>query len=123
MQRGFANGEDKPDVLDWFVRIRAGRHALGSNYTVLIYLGEPPLSPDDWRSSPNLAGSHTILSGSFGGVDGEITEGFVHLNKLLTERGLLSNTEEEVEAYLKENIEWRVLKVSEAMLSLRAAAE
>lgn len=119
MQKGLTSGEDRPDVLDWFVRIRAGRHGLGSNYTVLIYLGEPPLSPDDWRSSPNLAGSHTILSGGFGGEAGEITEGFVHLNKKLTECGVLPNAEEEVEAYLKENIEWRVLKVSEAMLFLR----
>ena len=104
--------EDRPDVLDWFVRIHAGRHALGSNYTVLIYLGEPPASPDDWRSSPNLVGSHAVLKGGFGGGDGEIIEGFVHLNKALAERHILSESEGHIEAYIKDKINWRILKVS-----------
>lgn len=106
-------GENKPDILDWFVRIRTRRKALGVNYTVLIYLGEPPASPDDWRSSPNQVGSHAVLSGGFGG--GEITEGFAHLNKYLDKRGVLSKSEEDIEAHIKENIDWRILKVSKTV--------
>lgn len=102
----------RPDILDWFVRIRARRNALGENYNVLIYLGEPPSSPDKWRSSPTLVGQHAVLRGGFGGGRNDITEGFVHLNKHLSNRGMLSKTEDEIDSFIKEKIEWRILAVS-----------
>lgn len=106
--------KSRPDVLDWFVRIHARRNALGENsgYNVFIYLGEPPSSPDKWRSSPNLVGQHAVLRGGYGGGRNEITEGFVHLNGHLSNRGVLSKPENEIDKFIKERIEWRILRVS-----------
>lgn len=110
--------EGKPDILDWFVRVRSGRFALSMTYTILLFLGEPPESESEYRTSPNLVGYHTIFVSSRADLcancqtqANNIDEGFVNLNGRLKSLDYISKSEEEAEAYLKENLKWRVQKV------------
>jgi tyrosinase len=103
---------------EWYVRIRSKRFEVGVSYTVLIFLGEPPASPSQWRTSPNLAGVHAEFVNSH--TEGcpncnvqrdMVTEGFVSITESLKRRGFEHRPEAEVDAYLKENIHWRIQKV------------
>jgi len=105
--------------LDWFIRIRVKKFQLKQSFTILVFLGSIPEDVEDWRTSPNLIGSHSEFVNS----DPEhcanckenadaITEGFIDLDDGLERMGLGHKTEEEIENYIKDNIHWRIQKVS-----------
>jgi tyrosinase len=110
----------KDDLLDWFVRVRATRFALGMTYTVLVFLGEPPASEAEWRSSSALVGYHTVFVSSRADLCSNcqaqaqnIDEGIVRLTQRLRAEGVLSKSEQEIEAYVRQKLRWRVQKVRE----------
>ena len=114
---------ERADMVDWFVRIRSGRFALGQSYTVLLLHGQPPADESEWRTSPNLLGLHAVFVSSRASMcvncetqRDNIDEGFVHITARLEKLGLLSKPEEEFEKYVKDNLQWRIQKASFSQL-------
>lgn len=110
---------EKADMVDWFIRVRSGRFALGQSYTILLFLGEPPAEESEWRTSPNLLGIHSIFASSRASMCANcesqrdnVDEGIVHITARLEKLGLLSKPEEEIEKYVRANLHWRIQKVS-----------
>lgn len=112
---------------DWTARIRSKKNELQSGYSVLIFLGTVPQNAAQWRSSTSYVGAHHIFANSVSGQCANCTqnadlvvEGFVHLNEAIAGRsGLHSFSPEVVEPYLKQNLHWRVQKVT---LAFRACS-
>ncbi|KAG9029813.1 hypothetical protein FS837_003465, partial [Tulasnella sp. UAMH 9824] len=103
------------EYMDWTVRIRVNKYGLGGSFSVLIFLGEIPDDPAEWRSSPNYVGAHrAFVSSGYGEHPddaNEITEGFVHLNSAIAAKsGLSSYDPKEVVPYLKRELGWRIQK-------------
>lgn len=106
-------------IYDWAARIHAKKYELGHGYVVLIFLGEVPDDPSQWRSCPSFIGAHC----AFVNTDAEqcancreqaelVAEGFVHLNTIIAKRSGLSSYEPSVVApYLRDNLHWRVQAV------------
>jgi tyrosinase len=105
--------------LDWFARIRVKKYQFKQSFTVFIFLGPVPNHVAQWRSSPNLAGSHSEFVNS----DPEhcancmenadiITEGFIALDDDLERKGFTNQSEAEIEKYISDNIHWRIQLVS-----------
>lgn len=121
-----ASNVERADMVDWFVRIRSGRFALGGSYTILLFLGEPPASQAEWRTSPNLLGLHAVFVSSRASMcancqsqKDNIDEGFVHITERLESLGLLSQPEEQIETYVRENLRWRIQKVGSKARKIR----
>ncbi|KAG8930241.1 hypothetical protein FRC01_003109 [Tulasnella sp. 417] len=104
---------------DWTARIHVNKYAVGSSFSVLIFLGPVPEDPAQWRTSESYVGAHHVFMNSAAEecencrntAEAQI-EGFVHLNKAIAARsGLNSFDPEVVEPYLKENLSWKILKV------------
>lgn len=108
-------------VPDWSVRVRIKQYELDEAFSVVIFLGDVPEDTDDWFLSPSYAGDHSVLVNSSADYCencqvhremGTVTEGFVHLNKILAARsGLSSFDDAEVVPYLENNLHWRILQV------------
>jgi tyrosinase len=106
-------------IYDWAARIQAKKYELGHGYVVLIFLGEVPDDPSQWRTCHSFTGAHCAFVNS----DAEqcancreqaelVVEGFVHLNTAIAKRSGLSSYEPSVVApYLRDNLHWRVQAV------------
>lgn len=105
---------------DWTAHITVEKYALGSSFSVLIFLGNNENDPGQWtRRSTTYVGAHSVFVSSdtaqcvncTNQQDGAvICEGFVHLtSSIVTWLGSLHR--DEVTKYLKENLAWRVVKV------------
>lgn len=88
---------------------------------MFLFLGEPPTDWRDFLSADSLLGLHFEFVNSEQGscancvINADvITEGFVNLTRALKLRGLYERPEEEIEKYIKDNLRWRVQKVSSA---------
>jgi len=114
------HGGDGPvTIYDWAVRVHAKKYELGHGYVVLIFLGEVPDDPSQWRTCHSFVGAHC----AFVNPDAEqcgncreqaelVVEGFVHLNPIIAKRSGLSSYEPNVVApYLRDNLHWRVQAV------------
>jgi len=114
------HGNEGPKVLhDWTVRIHFKKYELGGSFAVLIFLGQPPEDPSQWRTAPTYVGSHHAFVNSAASQCDNcreqadlVVEGFVHLNSAIAERSGLSSFDPTVVApYLKENLHWRIQAV------------
>jgi tyrosinase len=106
-------------IYDWAARVHAKKYELGHGFIVLIFLGEVPDDPCQWRTCPSFIGAHC----AFVNTDAEqcancreqaelVVEGFVHLNGAITKRSGLSSYEPSVVVpYLRDNLHWRVQAV------------
>jgi len=107
-------------IHDYTTRICFNKYELGGGFAVLIFLGEVPDDPSQWRTSHSFVGSHVAYvsgAGSYGygnrsDTTDSLSEGFVHLNTAIARRsGLPSFEPREVLPYLKANLDWRVQAV------------
>ena len=106
---------------EWTARIRFKKYALGCSFSVLLFLGEVPEDPAEWRMSPNYAGAHHAFVNSAPQRCANcrrqaelVIEGFVHLNEAIASHsGLGTFDPDAVKPYLQENLHWRVQKVSD----------
>ncbi|KAL9091416.1 MAG: hypothetical protein Q9165_004802 [Trypethelium subeluteriae] len=106
--------------------IRADKMGLGDSFSVYIFVG--PFNDSDssgWQSEPNLVGTHGFFA-NLGGMKTKVplmASGTVPLTSILADKvesGKLSGLGvEEVSAYLKQNLSWRVMKVTTIRLTLR----
>lgn len=109
----------RQEKLDWLIRVISGRFALHQTYSTFLFLGEPPESGSEYHVAPNLLGYSTVFIGAdTSQCENCITqadnldEGFVYITKKLEDRGHLLKSEEEIEQYLRDNLEWRIQKVN-----------
>jgi tyrosinase len=112
-------GQHPTVIYDWAAKIHAKKYELGHGYVVLIFLGDVPDDPLQWRACPSFVGAHV----SFVNTDAEQcancrdqveieVEGFVHLNAGIAKRSGLSSYEPSVVTpYLRDNLHWRVQHV------------
>jgi tyrosinase len=105
-------------LYDWTCRIEFKKYEIGSSCSVLIFLGDVPNDPSQWRRSPNYVGAHyAFVNGNAGDCEncrsqGDIAiEGFVHLNHAIIVRAGPDLKPGVVEPYLKQHLKWRVQKV------------
>lgn len=104
-------------ITEWTIRIRCKKFELGGNFFVLLFLVEVPRIPDDpndWFLDPHCIGSLDAFVGEEGG-DGHnnIISGFVHINDYILKQSPQHSLEpDDVVPFLKENLYWRILKVS-----------
>ncbi|KAH9969687.1 hypothetical protein BC827DRAFT_1120059 [Russula dissimulans] len=121
------HGKDGPTVIhDYTTRIRFKKHELGGGFAVLIFLGEVPDDPSQWRTSHSFVGLHVAFVSSAASGYGNrsdkadsYSEGFVHLNSAIAKRSGLSSYElSEVLPYLKENLHWRIQSTDRSAVEL-----
>jgi len=112
-------------IHDYTVRIQFKKFELGKSFGVLIFLGDVPDDPLQWRRSDTFVGAHYAFVNSAASQCSNCrnqadiySEGFVHLNSTIAKRSGISSYEpEEVLPYLKENLHWQIQAVR--MLCLR----
>lgn len=119
------HGKEGSSVLyDWTVRIHFKKYELGGSFAVLIFLGQVPNDPSQWRTAPTFVGSHHAFVNSAASQCDNcreqadlVIEGFVHLNSAIAERSGLSSFDPSVVIpYLKENLHWRIQAVRVVLL-------
>ena len=106
-------------MYDWTARVEFKKYELRSSFSVLIFIGEVPENPREWRSSPSYVGGHHAFVNSAASrcsnctnQQDVIVEGFVHLSRAIAQHsGLPSLDPEVVVPYLTHNLHWRVQKV------------
>jgi len=110
-------GSTNNQLYDWTCRIECKKHELSTSFAVLIFLGDVPDDPSEWRSSPSYVGAHYAFVNS--NVEecencrsqGDLViEGFVHLNSAIIARSGPDLKPETVEPYLAQNLKWRIQK-------------
>lgn len=108
----------------WKVFLRVKNFALTGTWGIHIFLGELPASTADWLLCDNRVGTVTMLSNqsrqncancAAQAEDGILVTGSVPLNEALEERGVDVGDTGAVVAYLKDNLSWRVVKVSKVV--------
>ena len=115
---------------EWTARVEFKKYELGTSFSVLIFLGQVPENPREWRISPNYVGGHHAFVNSAAGSCANcsnqqdlVVEGFVHLNHAIAQHsGLTSLEPNVVEPYLTHNLHWRVQKVFSSFLFMFANA-
>jgi len=105
---------------EWTARIEFNKYELGVSFSVPIFLGTVPEDPEEWLVSPNFVGAHhayvnsiAVLRANRQNEGNAVEEGFVHLDKAITQHsGLASLEPAVVEPYLTQQLDWRVQKVN-----------
>lgn len=119
------------NMSDWRVDIQSAKYALGGNYSVIsefghrtahlsarsaqhvvVFLGDVPEDPKEWRMAPTFVGSNEVMVPSSLKTPKEVmVEGVVFLNLALARSPLTKYDAATVVPYLKDKLEWRVLRV------------
>ncbi|KAI0647845.1 photo-regulated tyrosinase [Trametes meyenii] len=113
-------------LLEWAARIRVKQYELGSSFSVLLYLGPVPETPDDPWTSPNYVGAHHAF---VNGVPEQcsnctdqadlVIEGYVHLNDGIAKHSRLGSFEPNVvKPYLSGALNWVVRKADGTVVDL-----
>ena len=79
-----------------------------------MFLGEVPHDPGLWLTDPACSGTFDVFGGDVPNKDQAklVRKGFVHLNhKILERSGKKSLEPDVVVPYLKDNINWGIVKV------------
>ncbi|KAA1472059.1 photo-regulated tyrosinase [Dentipellis sp. KUC8613] len=106
-------------IWEWTARIHIEQYAIGGSFSVLLFLGNVPSNPDEWRTSPNFVGAHHAFVNSVPAhcancrrQGGLVVEGFVHLNEGIARLSGLGSLEPDVvKPYLTKELHWVVQKV------------
>ncbi|KAG8876840.1 hypothetical protein FRB97_003840 [Tulasnella sp. 331] len=105
-------------LYDWVARIQTKKYELGGSFSVVIFIGDFPEDPRQWRTSRAYVGAHHAFVNSNASrcencrnQQEIVSEGFVHLDEwLAAHSGLGSFEPHVVEPYLKQNLHWRIQK-------------
>ncbi len=103
--------------IEWIANLRVAQEALDSTFYIHVFLGDFAPNPASWSIDPNLVGTHSVFK-PFPGTDKKrdrIITGTVPLTKALrrdADAGKVDIKDEKaVEAYLTQNLHWRVTNV------------
>jgi len=113
---------------EWTVRVEFNKYELGMSFSVPIFLGTVPEDPEEWLVSPNFVGAHhayvnsiAVLRANRQDQGNVVEEGFVHLNKAITQHSGLASLEPAViEPYLTQQLNWRVQKADGSVAELQS---
>ncbi|KAG9009286.1 hypothetical protein FRB90_008451 [Tulasnella sp. 427] len=120
------SGGGQNKFYEWSARVHAKKFELGGSYSILIFLGQVPDDPKQWRSAPSYVGAqHVFANSQMEDCENcrrnatENVEGFVALNSAIAAHsGLNSFDPQVVEPYLKKELSWRVQKVDRSAVDL-----
>ncbi|KAF8645988.1 hypothetical protein AX16_007415 [Volvariella volvacea WC 439] len=115
-------------IVEWSARVRCKQSELRGSFSVLLFLGEvppTPENPEDWVSSPNFAGSFDVLGGDEEEPDqgDDEMEGSVYLNRAILKLSEQRSLEPSVVVpLLKGTLQpnWRVLKIGGGVVELQS---
>jgi tyrosinase len=110
------DGKEAQSVLHWTARISFKKYELGERHYVVIFLGELPEDPSQWRTCRSVVGFHFtyVSDDEFKNSRTRATMmgSDVPLNRAIAERSGLSSFEPSVVVpYLKDNLHWRIQAV------------
>jgi tyrosinase len=111
------NGTDAAPNRQYIANIRADKVGQDTSYAVRIFLGDFTADPQGWAKDPNLVGTHSVFAKQMAkGAYPVPVSGAVMLNKrlqkLCDEKKISALTQDVVRLYLKQNLHWRVQRVS-----------
>ena len=110
----------KPDnkYYEYLANIKVNQFALDSSFFVHVFLGNFSVDPFYWSFDPNLVGSYCVLATTPGKGDSArevIVTGVIPLTTAILNAIKLSQLAsldpQDVDPYLKKNLQWRVTKV------------
>ena len=115
---------------EWITNIRVLKTAVESTFFIHIFLGDFTNDPKRWSIDPNLVGTHTIanhLVANPSQIHDTLVTGTIPLSTKLqidADKGKLNmrNTTQ-VEAYLKDNLHWRITKMDDSPVPLDQVAQ
>ncbi|KAJ4488015.1 tyrosinase [Lentinula aciculospora] len=114
------HNDEQKEFWEWTARVQVKKNEVGGSFKVLFFLGTVPDDPKEWATDSHFVGAfHGFVNSSAERCANcrrqrdVVLEGFVHLNDGIARlSGLNSFNPDVVEPYLKENLHWRVQKVS-----------
>jgi tyrosinase len=120
---GHGGNEGQVVLHDYTARVHFKKYELGGSFSVLIFLGDVPNDPSQWRKCNAFVGAHHAFVNSAASQCGNCknqadiySEGFVHLNSAIAKRSGLSSYEaEQVLPYLKDKLHWRIQAAGKAV--------
>lgn len=103
----------------WTTRIRCNDSEVGGSFSILIFIGEVPEDPKEWRKSSTFVGSEDIFGSEQSEANANLdVEGFVHLNHALAKHSASRSLDpKDVVPFLEHKLQWRVQKVGISRLS------
>jgi len=113
---------------EWFIFLRVRKYLIPGNFTIFFFLGEPGDDPRQWILNKNRVGtvdtfkSSTDICGNCAGQEeaDEFLSGGVDITNALYDSlegtGHTLDDQTEVEAWLAQNLTWRILKASPALI-------
>ena len=107
-------------IRDYYVTIKSTKFTLDGSYFLFAFLGEPGDDPSDWAIDENLVGTHCVLAPIDQSEEHKekhmLVAGSIPLTKALSdavEADVIDSLDEkDVAPYLRENLHWRMTKVS-----------
>ncbi|KAJ3823763.1 tyrosinase [Lentinula raphanica] len=111
---------EKKELWEWTARVQVKKYEIGGSFKILFFLGNVPSNTHEWATSSQFVGAfHGFVNSSSERCancrrqQDIVLEGFVHLNDGIAKLSNLNSFNPDVvEPYLKENLHWRVQKVS-----------
>ncbi|KAI1416072.1 Di-copper centre-containing protein [Hypoxylon sp. FL1857] len=103
---------------EWIANIRVSKHAMGGSFSIHLFLGEVPYDPLSWPVASNLVGTLGIFAhrGVHGWKSDRKVAGTIPITSALMQMVALGKVPslhaEDVEPYLKSNLELRVSLVN-----------
>ena len=101
-------------ILEWSASVQCKKFDLDIGFLLFVFLGEVPHDPGLWLTDPAFCGTFDVLGGDVPNKDQTelVVKGFIHLNhKILERSGKKSLEPDVVVPYLKNNINWGIVKV------------
>ncbi|KAI0318086.1 common central domain of tyrosinase-domain-containing protein [Amylostereum chailletii] len=111
---------------DWTARIRFKKYQLGGSFSVLIFLGDVPDDPLEWRICSSFVGAYHALANSAAGRCANcrrqrdlVIEGFVHLSPTMAERsGFGALKAQQALPFLGQHLSWRLQRVNRSPINI-----
>ena len=115
---------------EWITNIRVLKTAVESTFFIHVFLGNFTSDPKCWSIDPNLVGTHTIanhLVQNPSQVHNTLVTGTLPLSTKLqldADKGKVDmRNSAQVEAYLKDNLHWRITKMDDSPVPLEEVAQ
>ena len=107
---------------EWLVNVQIENFAVDGSFFIHFFLGDFAPTPAWWTQDPNLVGTHSVFSPAVGKTGCEncikdkannaVVSGGVSLTSKLLEKKFPDLEPATITPYLKDNLHWRVQKVS-----------
>ncbi|KAF3923215.1 Tyrosinase [Dactylellina cionopaga] len=96
-------------VLEWNVNVVIDQAEISGSFSVVMFLGTPPSSVDDWQTSDENVGDLTVLGNPGMAKKSKIVSATIPLTPALTKRNMANLSQNDTDAYLKKTLVWSVM--------------